>query len=589
MPRISVVVPSFNQGQFLCEALDSIFRQDYPDLEVVVMDGGSTDGSVDILRTYADRLTYWQSRPDGGQSAAINAGMRHCTGTLVAWLNSDDYYWGDAFHTVADAYRQWPNHGLYLGNGFRFDQRLQSHIPFCRRHFALNRAELAEGPDYILQPSALFLRAAWEDVGGLDPHLRFCMDWDIFLRIAQRYPAVLINEFLAVSREYEETKTRSGRLERAFEICRMLRARTGKETTTGALNYLIATLRELEPATTDPQLRADLEALLYTLAASWRRTYGHADGGFPETSDPQDKVYLPRARIEQAPAARSKRQLPSFSIVSVDTGEAAASRNTIRSIEEQNHPSVETIVVAARGLRQKTLIEALNSGLTRARGDVLGWLLPGDELSYGALGAIGQAFAEDPELGLVFGNALRIDEAANLRVVPHGTERTAFCYGDTPSPSQLLEYWTHSCVVPQPTLFFRRRLLEEHGSLDTSYRYLFDVELFWRYADAAKVRKIEKTLALCGRPGLPRRDHERAIRAEWYRFTRARWPSTLSPRWYQVLRGFVLGYVRGRFGHGRKLLKLGPAALVAASATLRLGNPETWRWPWCETETRECA
>src|SRR5262249_62220934 len=111
LPLISVVVPSFNQAQFLPEALESIFRQNYPRLEVVVMDGGSTDDSVAIIESYADRLAHWQSRPDGGQSSAINSGVEHCTGELVAWLNSDDFYWGDALWTVARAYQAHPGLG----------------------------------------------------------------------------------------------------------------------------------------------------------------------------------------------------------------------------------------------------------------------------------------------------------------------------------------------------------------------------------------------------------------------------------------------------------------------------------------------
>src|SRR5262245_213011 len=99
LPSISVVVPSFNQGPYLTEALDSLFRHDYPRLEVVAMDGGSSDGSVDILRSYAPRLAYWQSRPDGGQGAAINEGMCYSSGDLVTWLNSDDYYLPDALWT----------------------------------------------------------------------------------------------------------------------------------------------------------------------------------------------------------------------------------------------------------------------------------------------------------------------------------------------------------------------------------------------------------------------------------------------------------------------------------------------------------
>src|SRR5262245_31144471 len=153
LPLISVVVPSFNQGPYLREALDSIFRQAYPRVEVVVMDGGSTDGTVNILREFAPRLTYWQSQPDGGQSAAINAGVLRCRGTLVAWLSSDDFYWGDCLWTVGRAYAAHPGRGLYVGNGFRLDQATARRTPFCTRHVVLNREALTFGPDYLLQPA----------------------------------------------------------------------------------------------------------------------------------------------------------------------------------------------------------------------------------------------------------------------------------------------------------------------------------------------------------------------------------------------------------------------------------------------------
>src|SRR5437870_5274131 len=162
LPCIRVVVPSYNQGRFLVDAVDSIFRQQYPRLEVVVMDGGSSDDSVAIIHSYAHRLKYWQSQKDGGQSAAINAGMHHCTGELVAWLNSDDVYWGNALWSVAQAYATYPGYGLYVGNGLRYNQQSGTYTPFCPRHVALDRAALVHGTDYLLQPSTFFLREAWE-------------------------------------------------------------------------------------------------------------------------------------------------------------------------------------------------------------------------------------------------------------------------------------------------------------------------------------------------------------------------------------------------------------------------------------------
>src|SRR5215475_13581221 len=123
LPRISIVVPSYNQGDFLAEALESIFCQHYPCLEVVVMDGGSTDQSLAIIHSYASQLHYWQSRPDGGQSMAIKAGMQRCSGDLVAWLNSYDYYWGDSLWSVWRAYDAMTGRGFYIGNGLRCNRR----------------------------------------------------------------------------------------------------------------------------------------------------------------------------------------------------------------------------------------------------------------------------------------------------------------------------------------------------------------------------------------------------------------------------------------------------------------------------------
>ena len=163
LPSISIVVPSFNQARFLDENLRSIFAQNYPRLEVIVMDGSSTDNSVDVIRRWESRLTYWQSQPDRGQSDAINEGMKRSSGDIVAWLNSDDFYWKDALWHVGRAYAQHPHYGMYIGNGFRYRQDDKVYQPFCPHHVVLNRHALIDGLDYILQPSTFFLRRAWEE------------------------------------------------------------------------------------------------------------------------------------------------------------------------------------------------------------------------------------------------------------------------------------------------------------------------------------------------------------------------------------------------------------------------------------------
>jgi hypothetical protein len=151
-------------------------------------------------------------------------------------------------------------------------------VPFCRRHVALNRLALIEGFDYVFQPGTFFLRSAWQEVKGLDSGLRFCMDWDIIIRIATRYPAVLINEFLAVSREHEGTKTASGGMSRLIELVRMIQSHTKQEITAGSLYYLLETLLEVTGTSTLGQLRYHLYEGMKAIEQHIAERYGSRDG-----------------------------------------------------------------------------------------------------------------------------------------------------------------------------------------------------------------------------------------------------------------------------------------------------------------------
>ena len=612
LPLLSVVVPSFNQEAFLREALDSIFRQNYPHLEVVVMDGGSTDGSVAVIKSYTDRLAYWQSRPDGGQSAAINAGVEHCSGDLVAWLNSDDFYWGDALWTVARAYQQHPGRGLYIGNGFRYDQGNNRYIPFISRHVAFNREALRHGPDYIIQPSTFFLRAAWRKVGGLDTQLQFCMDWDIFLRIAREHAAVVINEFLGVSREYESTKTRSGGLKRANEILRMVQSHTGQELTPGSLLYMIATLHELTGGSLLGELRAQLGRALGALSQHFSLSFG---GGYwtPESSDRGDRVYIPLpqelgardegrgAREEDLSASslapRPSSLAPKISLIVPCLSHNVYLEDTLQSFFTQQYGALEVLVVGSpygskppeaiekygerltywRGQAGRGPAGAVNEGLARAGGEVLGWVTPGDLLTAGSLRAVGRAFADDPELDLVYANAAYVDGHGQAALADHGEFRSGFCYGSYGPPHPKDREYPHAYAVPQPTIFFRRRLLERLGPLDESYRAAPDYDLFLRYARAGKVKKIERTQALCRLLEVEDAGRWNDQLVELYRLNRAGWPAPWSRGYFRRLRGFLRGYTeRKLWGIGRlsRWLWMGLAGLAAVT---RLANPERWR------------
>ena len=594
-PRISIVVPSFNQGRYLKQTLDSILTQSYPELEIVVMDGGSTDHSLEIIQEYTSRLAYWQSQPDAGQAAAINDGIRHCSGDIVAWLNSDDYYLPDALWMIARAYAAFPARGLYVGNGLRYREHDRQFTPFCRRHVAVNRRALTNGLDYILQPATFFLRRAWEDVGGLDVGLRYCLDWDIILRIARCYAAVTINEFLAVTREYDETKTSLGGMERIFEIHRAVRNWTGEEVTPGSLHYLFETLLDPKTRSVPPKVQYHLASAQLEVLDHFRTMCGNWDG-FPEAGDPQDSVYLPLATHDsQRHVLSDLSGLPSISIVVPSLNQATFLGQALQSVLNQNYSNLEIRVHdggssdgSVELLRQyetklnywvsgpdRGPADAINKGFAAAKGEILGWLNSDDMLAADALSVVGRAFAEDPELDLVYANALYIDEENRLHLADHGGYRTGLYYGEMQPWERILAYWSYVHAVPQPTVFFRRRLLDTCGSLDERYHFIFDFDLFYRFVPKARIRKLERTQAFY-------RIHRAGKTSDWskflvelYRFSRQRWPGRRASSFYPVLKDFLRGFARRHFGgRPRDLLEWTILTLAGLSALAKVGNPE---------------
>jgi len=607
LPLISIVVPSFNQGQYLKETLNSIFRQNYPYLEVVVMDGGSTDNSVDIIRSYEDRLAYWQCRQDEGQTAAINEGVGRCTGELVTWLNSDDFYWKDSLWTVGRAYAAYPERGLYIGNGLRYNQREGRYTPFCKRHLALNRDALIHGLDYILQPSSFFLRKAWQDVGGLMPELNYCMDWDIFIRIAERYPAVLINEFLAVSREYGDTKTGRGKVNRAIEIAQMISLHSHQKVTPGMLTYLLETIIDVSGDSTSSHLTQEYQEGLYdgianlqgVISQEFARQYGNADG-FPEAGDPQDSVYLPFVsnRTISSMGKSVSDNLPFMSIIIPSFNQAAYLEQTLESIFQQGYPRLETIVIDG-GSKDGSIeilkkydhrltywisepdrgpAHAINKGFEMANGDIVAWLNSDDLYAINALWEAGKAFAADPELDMIFANALYIDEHNNLLLADHGTYRTCLYYGEMQPKSLIPAYWRYVHAMPQPTVFFRRGLLDSCGNLDEEYQFIFDFELFFRFAETAKINKIERTMAFYRIHSGSKTSAWNKFEIELYRFSRRWWPSIRDPQFWSVYRDFIANYMRHNFNRIPRGFRFwSVASIVGLSVLTRLGNPEKFK------------
>jgi glycosyltransferase involved in cell wall biosynthesis len=241
-PLVTVVTPSFNHAGFIRATIESVLSQDYPHLEYIVMDGGSTDGTDAIVREYASRLS-WISERDRGQSHAINKGFTRARGDVVAWLNSDDMFLPGAVTRAIDAFRAAPTAGAVYGEGYLID-RAGHRIGRFPETRPLNLWRLVYLSDFVLQQSTFFRRAAVEDVGWLDEDLHYAMDWDLLIKLGKRFGLQYVPEYLGLFRIYDEAKTSSGGRRRISEIRRVLERHTGLKRAPGFWVYGLDTLQQ---------------------------------------------------------------------------------------------------------------------------------------------------------------------------------------------------------------------------------------------------------------------------------------------------------------------------------------------------------
>ena len=183
LPLVSIITPSYNQARFLEATIQSVLGQDYPCLEYIVVDGASTDGSLEILHKYNDCLAGWVSEPDRGQTDAINKGFGMARGQILAWLNSDDTYNPGAISKAVDYLLHHPDVGLVYSDMNFIDEngRKIGQFPAAMT----NLKKLRRGYVHIPQPAAFFRADLWQRVGPLDPSFYFAMDYDLWVRLAQ--------------------------------------------------------------------------------------------------------------------------------------------------------------------------------------------------------------------------------------------------------------------------------------------------------------------------------------------------------------------------------------------------------------------
>ncbi len=219
MTLVSIVTPSYNQAAYLEQTLRSVLDQDHRDLEYLVVDGGSTDGSTDIIRRHADRLAWWTSEKDSGQAEAINKGMQRARGEIVGWLNSDDIYLPGAVTAAARAFAAHPQAVMVYGDTRAIDA--QGHTLNVLHYPQLTLEDLL-CYQIIGQPAVFMRRAAYQAAGGLDPSYHFMLDHQLWIKFALQGEIVHINEEWAAARYHPQAKNRAQATGFAREAYRLL-------------------------------------------------------------------------------------------------------------------------------------------------------------------------------------------------------------------------------------------------------------------------------------------------------------------------------------------------------------------------------
>lgn len=204
-PKISIVTPSYNQGQFLEETIRSVLLQNYPNLEYILMDGGSTDTSVGIIRKYEPWLTYWITGKDAGQADAVCRGFEIASGDILAWINADDFYLPDAFKIVSGAFVRKPDIEFLIG-GYKWISASGKDI--CKYYsFPQDFDSLLCAGQLFGQMACFWKRSVFWETGALDRSLQFCFDYDFFLRLAKRQRPSGVSRILAASRKHDAAKS----------------------------------------------------------------------------------------------------------------------------------------------------------------------------------------------------------------------------------------------------------------------------------------------------------------------------------------------------------------------------------------------
>ena len=221
---LSIITPSYNQGPFIERTIQSVLSQNIPDMEYMICDGGSTDETLEVLRCYEDRLR-WVSEKDKGQADAVNKGIQKTSGDIIGWLNSDDIYYPGALASVQEFFEGNPQVEVAYGDANHIDENDRVLELYYTEDWSYERLK---DVCYLCQPAVFFRRRVVKKNGLLDTKLRYCMDYEYWLRLGAEIEFIRINQLLAGSRMYKSNKTMGSRVAVHLEIVRMTKKSLGQ-------------------------------------------------------------------------------------------------------------------------------------------------------------------------------------------------------------------------------------------------------------------------------------------------------------------------------------------------------------------------
>jgi glycosyltransferase involved in cell wall biosynthesis len=277
--KVSIVTPSFNQGQFIERTLQSVVNQSGAQIDHVIFDGGSTDNTVDILKNFGGDVK-WVSEKDNGQADAVNKGIRATNGEIIGWLNSDDIYYPDAISKVVTFFNAHPEIDIVYGMADHIDKNDKPFEAYPTEPWNFERLK---DTCFICQPAAFFRRRVVEQRGLLDDNLHYCMDYDFWLRLGKSGARFgYLEDKLAGSRLYAENKTLRSRVKVHAEIVEVLNNLFGKVPDQWLWGYTHAVVEKKIDRSRQPRWFA-LRMLIVVIMTAWR---------WNGTISPQMKIHI---------------------------------------------------------------------------------------------------------------------------------------------------------------------------------------------------------------------------------------------------------------------------------------------------------